>query len=121
MFVGLMLLSAASNSFASQPLTMLDQRAIANKPVQRYEFEMTKKPWRDVFVWLVEKYDLPMSAGFSPKGTFTFIGPKGKTYTLSQILDIVNKALLAQEGVIIRGKRSLMFLPISEVESGAAP
>jgi hypothetical protein len=118
--VGVAILVAAANAFAIQPSITLDQRAIANKP--GITFEMDKKPWKEVLTWLVEKYDLPLLvASGCPKGTFTFIGPKGSFYSLSRIVEIINEALLARELVIIRCERCLMLVAVSEASSRPAP
>jgi hypothetical protein len=121
-FVGVAFLGLEAKASAIQPedcLNMAGQRAIANKP--GISFEMDKKPWSEVFVWLVEKLDLPLAAGCSLKGTFTFIGPKGRSYTLPRIVDILNEALLAKGLVIIRGERCLLIVPVSEARSRAGP
>ncbi|CEF49233.1 unnamed protein product [uncultured bacterium] len=119
-FVAVSILGAAAKAHASQPLAMLDQSAIANKP--GIKFAIHKKPWRDVLVWLAEKYDLPLTTSRSLKGTFTFIGPKGRTYSLRRILEMVNEALVAQhECVLIRAKHCLMLVPVSEAPPRAVP
>jgi type II secretion system protein D len=82
------------------------------------KFDMDKKPWRDVFEWLTEKTDLPFISVNIPRGTFTFISPKGKSYTIPEIIDIINQGLLTAEGtnkfVLVRTENRLTLIPADE-------
>jgi type II secretion system protein D len=82
------------------------------------KFDMDKKPWREVFEWLTEKTDLPFISVNIPRGTFTFIAPKGKSFTIPEIIDIINQGLLTAEGtnkfVLIRTENRLTLVPADE-------
>src|SRR5262245_21495465 len=68
------------------------QKAAAEKT---YTFEMSNKPWQEVFEWLTEKTGRPFIAATTPKGSFHYMPPKDKKYTISEIIDIVNEGLAA--------------------------
>ncbi|HEY2148338.1 MAG TPA: hypothetical protein VGH32_10400, partial [Pirellulales bacterium] len=62
---------------------------------KRIAFAMDGKPWDAVFKWLANETGKEVVANFKPTGTFTFIGPDKKTYTLPQVIDIINGGLLS--------------------------
>src|SRR5438309_431468 len=79
------------------------------------KFEMDQKPWKDVLTWISEKTELPLYGDYPKTGTFTSLAPKGKTYTLPEIFDIINDGLLAREEtnryILIRSERKLVLIP----------
>src|SRR5262249_3657770 len=62
---------------------------------KKIAFSMDGKPWKQVFAWLTEETELPVTCNGFPQGSFTFIGPPKKTYTIPEIIDIINDALLS--------------------------
>jgi RNA polymerase sigma-70 factor (ECF subfamily) len=75
-------------------------RTTAAKPAaeeKRYTFEMRNKPWQDVTEWFADVSGLRYTGKETPPGTFTFNGPKDKQYTIPEIVDIINEALLANK------------------------
>src|SRR5947207_1761779 len=62
---------------------------------QLYAFSFEKKPWRSVFDWLVENSGKPVVGNHFPTSTFTFLSPKGKRYTMPEVIDIINEGLLS--------------------------
>src|SRR5262245_22681250 len=83
-----------------------------------YHFEMRQKPWREVLEWLADRTQLAFIGVHIPTGTFTFVPPKGKQYTIGQIIDIVNEGLLTtdntQKYILIRREHSFTLVPASE-------
>jgi type II secretory pathway component GspD/PulD (secretin) len=119
--VGVVLLGVTASAWAVEPdkgTTKAESLKAGDKP--RIKFEMDKKSWKEVLEWLADQYDLPLTTHFYPKGSFTFITPKGKSYTLPEIIDILNEALLTQDStnkyVIVRRERSLSLVPLDEKE-----
>src|SRR5262249_54032110 len=83
--------------------------------------EFRNKPWADVFAWLGDVTGLPVIANTKPTGTFTFVSPKpGKGYTLTEVFDILNEALLPRNYLLIRGGRGFTPVPADE-EPPAVP
>src|SRR5262249_27429211 len=84
-----------------------DQPGAARRTEKRYKFEMRDKPWRQVIEWFSDQSGLNF-VGSPPAGTFTFVARQGQTYTLTQIVDILNEALQSQRPpyLLIRGSRS---------------
>jgi type II secretory pathway component GspD/PulD (secretin) len=86
-----------------------------NKPEPKtFAFDMADKPWKHVFEWYADQTGLPFVGSNVPTGTFTFIGPRNKKYTLEEITDILNEALLAQKFILVRRAASFTVLPADE-------
>jgi RNA polymerase sigma factor (sigma-70 family) len=82
---------------------------------KRYSFEMRDKPWSQVFEWYADVSGLAFVGTSKPTGTFTFVPPKNKRqYTLEEITDILNEALLAQNYIIVRRTATCTILPADE-------
>ncbi|HEV3262770.1 MAG TPA: secretin N-terminal domain-containing protein, partial [Gemmataceae bacterium] len=81
------------------------------KPAETYAFEMRDKPWSSVLEWLSDLARVPVISTEHPKGTFTFISPRKQTYTVPQIIDIINEALVSQKFLLIRRERSFTLVP----------
>jgi RNA polymerase sigma factor (sigma-70 family) len=90
----------------------------AEKPKEKlYEFSVKEKPWSEVFQWLSDQSGLAFVGTVRPTGTFTFSPPKGKQYTFTTILDIVNEALQsggAQKFILLRREQTLALVPADE-------
>ena len=85
-------------------------------PEKMISFEMRDKPWGQVLEWFSDQSSLPFIGNIKPTGTFTFIAPRGapKQYTIPQIIDILNEALLNQKYVLIRRTASFTLMPADE-------
>jgi RNA polymerase sigma factor (sigma-70 family) len=83
-----------------------------------YTFSFQNKPWKQVFEWLADHTGLACTATLAPPGTFTFTPPRGKRYTIPEIVDILNEALLAnpptQQFLLIRRSKTFTLLPADE-------
>jgi type II secretion system protein D len=87
------------------------------KPAEKtFKFEFRGKAWRDVLEWFSDISGLPYIGSNTPTGTFTFISPKTgpREYTIPQIIDILNEALLAQKYILIRKIASFTLIPADE-------
>lgn len=75
-------------------------------------FEMRDKPWVSVLEWLSDQAGIPVMTVDRPTGTFTFIAPKNapREYTIPQIIDILNEALVNQKFIIIRRSNSFTIV-----------
>ncbi len=83
-------------------------------PEKRYSVEMRDKPWSAVLEWYADISGLVMMGSNKPTGTFTFISPKGKTYTLGEITDILNDGLADQKYILLRRENSFTLWPADE-------
>ncbi len=88
------------------------------KPERELAFSMDSKPWALVFAWLADKTDKPVIAPVKPTGSFSFISPTGRKYTIPEIIDIINEALLSnsatQKYYMIHRERSFVVVPADE-------
>src|SRR5947208_3049966 len=84
----------------------------------RYAFEMRDKRWLDVFEWLSDKTKLPINTTEKPDGTFTYIGVrKGSdtpTYTIPEIIDIINEGLETKKFLLVRQYSSFTLFAIDD-------
>jgi RNA polymerase sigma factor (sigma-70 family) len=92
-------------------------------PEKRYAFEVRDKPWASVLEWLSDQTGLPFNSTHRPAGTFTLIAPRGgKTYTLPQIIDILNEALVQQKLLLVRREASFTLVSIDKgIDSAFVP
>src|SRR5207248_485241 len=67
-----------------------------------------------VFEWLTEKTGREVVYTHPPAGTVNFIGPKGKKYTIPQIIDIINDGLLQGKWVLLNRGASFTVVPADE-------
>jgi type II secretory pathway component GspD/PulD (secretin) len=88
----------------------------AGKPEERrFQFEIRNKPWAATFAWLADNAQLPFVAGAQPTGTFNFVPANGdKQYSLGEIIDILNEALIPRKFVLLRRPTSITLLPADE-------
>jgi hypothetical protein len=82
--------------------------------VKKAAFEFRNVPWKQVLAWLGDQTGLPVIADATPTGTFTFLPPPGRQYTVPQIFDVVNEALVKQKYLLIRRPNSLLLVPADE-------
>jgi hypothetical protein len=87
-------------------------------PGKAISIEFRDRPWSAVFTWLSEQTGLPVVTQFKPTGTFTFIPPNPeKRYTMPEIIDILNEALMARQNdryLLIRRESSFYLQPADE-------
>jgi type II secretory pathway component GspD/PulD (secretin) len=88
-----------------------------------YEFSMSRQPWTKVIDWLADELNIPFVGTIKPTGTFDFIPPRGKKkFTMPEIIDILNDALIAEKYIIVRRASSFTIVPADEpVPKGFAP
>ncbi len=65
------------------------------------KMEMGSKPWGRTLEWFVDAFGIELKGPNQPTGTFNFIGPAGKEYTLAQVIDHLNDAMMAQRYPLI--------------------
>jgi general secretion pathway protein D len=78
-------------------------------PLRTYTFEFANAPWSEVLSWLSDVTGQAVVTVIRPPGTFTFIPPKvapgskdSKKYTVPEIIDVLNEALLVPKFMIVR-------------------
>jgi hypothetical protein len=89
------------------------------KPEPRtYAFQWEKAPWPKVLKWLADTSGLPVITAYKPTGSVTFLPPmvngKQKQFTLEEIIDILNEALVHQKLQLVRRQASIGFFPTDE-------
>jgi type II secretory pathway component GspD/PulD (secretin) len=92
-------------------------RQAAVKAEKAFAFEFRDMPWKRVLEWLSDQTGLPVVAQVKPTGTFSFLPPAGRRYTIPQIIDVLNEALANQANqkfLLIRRPNSLVLVPADE-------
>lgn len=92
----------------------------------RITFQMQVAPWGRVLEWLSDQSGLPVIATTKPTGTFTFLAPNQgnspATYTIIEIIDLINEALVTQKFILVRRTAVLQLLPADEkIEPSLVP
>jgi len=109
----------ATGGVLSQEIkTLVPTKPEAPKDEPEYEFAMSGKPWKDVFVWLNEKTKMPVLGVAIPNGSLVAFTTPGKKYTIGEVIDIINAALLANEPTqqyyLIRRERDFVLVPANQ-------
>ena len=91
----------------------------ANPPVVgvkevRYEISFRNVPWADVLDWYAKISGLFLNTAVKPTGTVTITPEKGKTFTVREITDLLNEALIDQKFLLIRRLASFTLVPADE-------
>jgi type II secretory pathway component GspD/PulD (secretin) len=114
MVVGVIPTRGQTSAFVVQVVVKAAEKGPAKLPARKAAFEFENKPWSAVFAWLSDETGLPVVTSFKPTGSFTFIPPNGRKYTISEIIDILNESLLVQKYLLIRRQGSFALLPADE-------
>jgi type II secretory pathway component GspD/PulD (secretin) len=90
-------------------------------PLRTYTFEFANAPWSQVLEWLSDITGQAIVSTYKPTGTFTFIPPKtepgskdAKKYTVPEVIDVLNEALLVQKFMIVRRQQTIGVYPADE-------
>jgi RNA polymerase sigma factor (sigma-70 family) len=79
-----------------------------------YSMRFEKAAWKDVLAWYAAETGLTRVGDAGPTGTFTLVPPTGKEYTLAEITDLINDALLAEKWLLVRGEKTFTLLPADD-------
>jgi type II secretion system protein D len=90
----------------------------------RHKFEFSNAPWSSVLEYLTKITGLPIASPVRPTGSFTFIPAKmpdgkDKTYTVAEIIDVLNESLLTQKFIIVRRVATIGIFPADEPLDGS--
>jgi len=93
--------------------------AKAGPSAPTFEFQFSTAPWGRVLEWLRDISGLALQTPSRPTGSLSFNPPKGpdgkpKKYTVGEIIDVLNEALVQQNFVIIRRQASIALYPADE-------
>ena len=96
--------------------------ATPEKGENRYAFSMDGKSWKEVFTWLANTSGKNVVGVPKPTGSFTFVSPKGRTYTMPEVIDIINEALLTnsqtQKYIMLNRESNFILVPADEKIDG---
>ncbi|AWM39870.1 ECF RNA polymerase sigma factor SigW [Gemmata obscuriglobus] len=96
---------------ALKVVTALDEGGTA----KTFEMQFQKAAWPDVLDWYAKVSGRVMSTTVKPTGTFTFAAPKpGQRYTLADVTDIINEALMQQKLLLVPWHTTFFILKPSD-------
>ncbi len=85
---------------------------------KRVAFAMDGKPWDAVFKWLADQTGKEVHYQQKPTGTFSFVGPEKKTYTIPEVIDLINGGLLSNSQTakyyLINNEQAFFVVPADE-------
>jgi type II secretory pathway component GspD/PulD (secretin) len=98
-------------------------QASPKKAAKLIRFDFDKSPWKTVFAWLGEQTGKEVIRTSEPRGTFTFRGDKKKMYTIGEVVDLLNEAMLAgtQKYLLIQRERNFIIVPADERHESLLP
>jgi hypothetical protein len=105
----------------SKPAGQDESRAAPRIPEKRYTLEMLNEPWGKVLEWLADQSGLPFVGDVKPERNFSFMSlGKKQSYTLGEIIDILNEGLATQKQklVLLRRDRSLTLVRTDDEDLG---
>src|SRR5260370_38810225 len=113
------MLSGAKADNTGSPAKAEYAETINEGAEKTYDFKMRDASWNRVFQQFVDISGQEV-CGSSLKGTFTFIPPKGKKYTLEEITDIINEALQTRDFMMISSGKRWFLVPTDDKSDGFA-
>ena len=117
---GIAVLLAALTALAvvAAPGRAADPEKKDETPQKKYQFAMDGKPWSAVFKWLTDETGKEVINTTGPTGTFSFTGPANKSYTLPDVIDLINAGLLANSPTakfcLINGDHQFFVVPADQ-------
>ncbi len=90
------------------------QQKQAKEEQKTYLFEMNNKKWDVVLEWLADQTGRPFISNIRPKGSINFKAKPSEKYTIPQIMDIINDALLPQKMILLNRGSSFTIVPTDE-------
>jgi type II secretory pathway component GspD/PulD (secretin) len=91
--------------------TVQEKTESPKREEKTYRFEIRDKSWSYVFEWYRDISGLPFVGSAKPTGTVTIMPPIAKSqYTLGEITDLLNEALLEQKYILVRRVASFTVL-----------
>ncbi|MBX7102475.1 MAG: hypothetical protein K1X57_00235 [Gemmataceae bacterium] len=89
------------------PAAPVDPAKLAEKQVA---FEMRDKPWKGVLEWLSNETGLPIITTATPTGSFSYYGNPKKKYSITEVIDVINEALMNQKFILLRRDASFTIV-----------
>jgi hypothetical protein len=91
-----------------------EKPAVSRSEPKRLAISLQNQPWKKVLEWLADETRLPIVAPLIPAGTFTCAAPAGVSYTLPEVIDLMNEALMPTKCRLHRGPASILLLEADE-------
>jgi len=89
---------------------------------KRYSVRFEKTPWKDVLKWYAEVSGLQFVGDSVPAGTLTLMPARDQQFTRTEVIDLLNEALMPQKFILIRRETTLVLHPADEkVDSTLLP
>ncbi len=105
---------AEADQSSEGPRSGMDKADIS--PLEKtYRFDLGGRSWSEVFQWFNDHSDKEVIGFIKPQGLFLFAPrPCKSRYSLEEISDLINDALLKQDLVMVYGPRQWILIPTNE-------
>jgi len=87
---------------------------VSTSESKKFTVRMQNVPWSEVLAWYAKESGLAAEYIEKPTGTITLFTPAGKAYTLAEITDLINDALMQQKYLLIRKAHSFTLVRSDE-------
>ena len=81
---------------------------------KRVSVNFNKAPWPTVLDWFKDESGLIPVLTVQPTGSVTIVSPKDVKYTISEVVDVLNDAMMQQKFILIRRQVSFFIHPSDE-------
>jgi hypothetical protein len=122
MVIAFVMLAWWTTAAPARNVSRLQDRAEPQQAQKQITFEMQNTPWATVLEWLVDQAGLPLIGDCKPTGSFTHTSPRNgpRSYTLPQVIAILNEALVEQNLMLVRRKHCLAVVALDMIEDDYA-
>jgi RNA polymerase sigma factor (sigma-70 family) len=83
-------------------------------PEKKFAIKFTEAPWDNVLTWYCEASGLTPVFTVKPTGKVTILPAVARQFTLGEVTDLINEALMQQKFLLIRRKVTFTLVPADE-------
>ncbi|CAN5232711.1 hypothetical protein BH11PLA2_BH11PLA2_25870 [soil metagenome] len=93
--------------------TPMPEKHAPEVPEKTVSFVFDEKPWKSVFDWFAKESGLVFysTSNAMPSGTCTIRTDPNRKYTMSQVVDLLNENMSAQNYIMIRRSQTFTVIP----------
>jgi type II secretory pathway component GspD/PulD (secretin) len=79
-----------------------------------FTMEFRAAPWADIVEWYAKTSGLTFVGQVKPTGTVTLTPGKDKKFTLAEVTDLLNEALIQNKMLLVRREKTFTIIPADE-------
>jgi type II secretory pathway component GspD/PulD (secretin) len=86
----------------------------ADKPEKQITVQFVNAGWAEVLTWFAKESGLTQLTTVVPTGNVTIRPPGDRKYTLTEVVDLINDAMIQQNFLLLRNPTSFYVVPVDE-------